>query len=82
MQECTYGNTLHFLLMLTCFISLQIAFCNRQGLGMQNLGRMSVTDTIFGRWGVAVADDVTLETEAIFVRRLTILISMPQDSKI
>ena len=49
---------------------------------MQNLGRMSVTDTIFGRWGVAVADDVTLETEAIFVRRLTILISMPQDSKI
>jgi hypothetical protein len=49
---------------------------------MQKLGRMSVTDTLFGRWGLAVADDVTLEKEAIFVRRLAILISMPHDSKI
>jgi hypothetical protein len=69
--------------MLTCFISLHIASCNiLEGLGMQKLRRMSVTDTLFGRWGLAVADDVTLEMEAIFVRRLAILISMPHDSKI
>ena len=28
------------------------------GFGCKNWGEMSVTDTIFGRWKLAVADDV------------------------
>ena len=46
--------TLRILLMLTCFISLY------QVLRAWRFGEISVTDTIFGRWGFTVADDVRI----------------------
>jgi hypothetical protein len=50
--------------MLTCFKSLRTNSCNRHGgLELQKMGQMSVTDTIFGRWEIAVADNVYSKNE-------------------
>ena len=48
-----------FLLMLTCFTSLgPLPVSDMEGLEYKNWGEMWVTDTIFGRRGLAVADNV------------------------
>ena len=44
--------------MLTCFISLRITVTGMDCLDCKNWGKMLVTDTIFGRWELAVADDI------------------------
>ena len=71
--------------MLTCFISLRIAACIwYAGLGCKNCGEMSVTNTIFGRWELAAADDVYIRNgsgtniggQTFNMCRLTILISI------
>ena len=54
------------------------------GLELKNLGEMSRTNTIVGRWELAVADDVYINNgsgtnigaQTFKVCRLTILISM------
>ena len=44
-----------------------------EGLRCKKWGEMSVMDTIFGRWEIAVADDVyiTNRNGSYFVHRLT-----------
>ena len=44
-------------------VFVQIPVTGMEGLNCKKWGKMSVTDTIFGRWEIAVADNVYSKNE-------------------
>ena len=76
---------------MTFFVDLRLHVPGMEGLECKNWGKMSVMDTILGRWELTVADDVYIRNgsgtnigvQPFKVCRLTILISIKcQDVRI
>jgi len=73
------------------FVDVRLHVPGMEGLEYKNWGKMSVMDTIFGRWELTVADNVYIRNgsgtnvgvQTFKVCRLTILISIKcQDVRI